>query len=71
MRVKRMPRSGAVRLWRSVATHWGHFDTCGSSLKKSNCIYEGPSEAAIREAAKLNKLPVDSVTEVPVPLTPK
>ena len=32
------------------------------------CIYEGPSEGAVRAAAKANKLPVDSVTEVPVTL---
>jgi hypothetical protein len=38
---------------------------------KTYCIYEGPSEAAIREAARLNKLPVDNVMEVPVTLTPK
>jgi len=38
---------------------------------KTYCIYEGPSEAAIREASRLNKLPVDSVMEVPVTLTPK
>ena len=38
---------------------------------KTYCIYEGPSESAIREAAKLNNLPVDSVVEVPVTLTPK
>jgi hypothetical protein len=34
------------------------------------CIYEGPSEDAIREAALLNNLPVDRITEVPVDLTP-
>ena len=38
---------------------------------KTFCIYEGPSEAAIRKAATLNALPVDSVTEVPVTLSPK
>lgn len=38
---------------------------------KTYCIYEGPSEAAVRKAAQLNKLPVDSVTEVPVDLTPQ
>ena len=37
---------------------------------KTYCVYEGPSEAAIREASRLNKLPVDSVMEVPVTLTP-
>jgi hypothetical protein len=35
------------------------------------CIYEGPSEAAVREAATANQIPVDSVTEVPVTLGPK
>jgi hypothetical protein len=38
---------------------------------KTFCVYEGPSEAAIRKAAALNALPVDSVTEVPVTLSPK
>ncbi|MFI4889727.1 MAG: DUF4242 domain-containing protein [Steroidobacterales bacterium] len=38
---------------------------------RTYCIYEGPSEAAIRKAATLNALPVDSVTEVPVTLSPK
>ena len=35
------------------------------------CIYEGPSEGAIRAAAKANKLPVDAITEVPVTLESK
>jgi len=34
------------------------------------CIYEGPSEAAVRDAARANKIPVDSVTEVPATLLP-
>ena len=38
---------------------------------KTFCVYEGPSEAAIRKAAALNALPVDSVTEVPVTSSPK
>jgi len=38
---------------------------------KTFCVYEGPSEAAVRKAAALNSLPVDSVTEVPVTLSPK
>ena len=33
---------------------------------KTYCIYDGPSEAAIREAATLNGLPVDSIQEVSV-----
>lgn len=35
------------------------------------CIYEGPTEAAVREAAAANGIPVDSVTEVPVTLSPE
>jgi Protein of unknown function (DUF4242) len=38
---------------------------------KTFCIYEGPSESAVRKAAELNKLPVNSVTEVPITLSPK
>ena len=38
---------------------------------KTFCVYEGPSEAAIRKAAELNKLPVDRVTEVPTILLPE
>jgi len=39
-----------------------------SDKTKTFCIYEAPTEAAIREAAKANHLPVDSITEVPVTL---
>ena len=38
---------------------------------KTYCVYEGPDEAAIRNAAAANKLPVDSITEGPVTLLPK
>ena len=38
---------------------------------KTFCIYEGPTEAAVREAATANGIPVDSVTEVPVTLSPE
>lgn len=34
------------------------------------CIYEGPSEQAIREAAAANGLPVEEVFAVPVTLVP-
>ena len=34
--------------------------------KKTFCIYDAPSADAIRRAAKLNKLPVDKITEVTV-----
>jgi hypothetical protein len=35
------------------------------------CVYEGPDEGAIRNAATANSLPVDSITEVPVTLDPR
>jgi hypothetical protein len=38
---------------------------------KTYCIYEGPDELAIRDAAKANAIPVDSITEVPVTLDPQ
>jgi hypothetical protein len=38
---------------------------------KTYCVYEGPSEEAIRKAASANSIPVDHVTEVPVTLRPK
>lgn len=41
-----------------------------SDRTKTYCVYEGPSEDAIRRAAALNGLPIDSITEVPVDLTP-
>lgn len=37
---------------------------------KTFCVYEGPNEDAIRQAASLNELPVDSIVEIPVDLTP-
>ena len=37
---------------------------------KTYCIYEAPSEAAVRKAADANDIPVDTVTEVPVTLSP-
>ena len=33
---------------------------------KTYCIYDGPNEAAIRESATQNGLPIDSVTQVSV-----
>ena len=50
--------------------HW-IMSYANADRTKTYCIYEGPSETAIREAAKANKLPVDSVTEVPVILDSK
>jgi uncharacterized protein DUF4242 len=38
---------------------------------KTYCVYTGPSEDAVRKAAKLNGLPVDVVTEIPADLKPE
>ena len=38
---------------------------------KTFCIYEGPSEQAIRDVASANKIPVDYIVEIPVVLSPR
>ena len=53
----------------SVGVRWVR-SFANADKTRTFCIYEGPSESAIREAAMLNGLPVDSVTEVPVDLLP-
>jgi len=50
--------------------HWV-MSYANAAKTKTYCIYEGPSEVAIRKAATANALPVDSITEVPVTLLPK
>lgn len=50
-----------VRWVRSFAT---------GDKRTTYCIYEGPSEQAIRDAASANGLPVDEIAEVPVTLVP-
>lgn len=37
---------------------------------KTYCVYEGPSEAAVREAAQANNIPADTIVEVPVTINP-
>jgi uncharacterized protein DUF4242 len=54
----------------SVGVRWV-MSYANADETKTFCVYEGPSEAAVRKAAELNKLPVDSITEVPVTLSPK
>ena len=54
----------------SVGVRWLR-SYANADKTKTFCIYEGPNEAAVRKAAALNALPVDSVTEVPVTLLPK
>lgn len=54
----------------SVGVRWVQ-SYANADETKTFCVYEGPSEAAVRKAAELNKLPVDSIIEVPVTLSPK
>jgi hypothetical protein len=48
-----------------VGVTWVH-SYVSKDHKKTYCIYDGPSEDAIRNAAQRNGLPVDSVSEVSV-----
>lgn len=48
---------------------WEHSYT-NSDKTKTFCVYSAPNEAAVREAARVNKLPVDVVTEIPNLLLP-
>lgn len=50
--------------------HWV-MSYANAEKTKTFCVYEGPNPEAIRSAAAANKLPVDSITEVPVTLLPK
>lgn len=50
--------------------HWV-MSYANADKTKTYCVYEGPSETSIRQAATANGLPVDSITEVPVTLLPK
>jgi predicted dinucleotide-utilizing enzyme len=54
----------------SVGVRWVE-SFANADETKTYCVYEGPSEAAVRQAAELNKLPVDKITEVPVTLSPQ
>src|SRR5687767_3571818 len=49
---------------KSLGVGWEKSYT-NASKTRTYCIYNGPSEVAVREAATLNGLPVDSITEIP------
>jgi hypothetical protein len=55
---------------KSVGVTWVH-SYANADKTKTFCVYTGPSESAVREAARLNSLPVDAVMEIPVMLTPQ
>jgi hypothetical protein len=53
----------------TFGVHWVH-SYANPDKTKTFCIYDGPSEKAIRDAATANKIPLDDVVEIPVVLTP-
>ncbi len=54
----------------SLQVNWEKSYTTADKTK-TYCVYTGPSENAVREAAKLNGLPVDVVTEIPADIKPE
>jgi hypothetical protein len=54
----------------SKSVRWIH-SYANAEKTKTFCIYEGPDEKAIRDAASANKIPVDYVVEIPVVLSPR
>jgi hypothetical protein len=55
---------------KTVGVTWEH-SYANADKTRTFCVYSGPSEAAVREAAKKNNLPVDAVFEIPNMLMPK
>ena len=49
----------------NVGVTWVH-SYVSDDKKKTFCIYDGPSEDAIRNSAKANGLPIERITEVRV-----
>lgn len=49
---------------------WVH-SYANADKTKTFCIYDGPNEQAIRDAASANKIPVDDIIEIPVVLKPQ
>ena len=66
-----MTAEGAQGLGRIVAINadkgvtWVH-SYVNMDKTKTYCVYDAPSPEAIRQVARLNKLPVESITEVTV-----
>jgi len=58
-------RAGGARAKRWVYSY------ANADKTKTFCIYEGPDEKSIRQAASANKIPVDYIVEIPVVLTPR
>lgn len=50
--------------------HWV-YSFANADKTKTFCIYDGPNEQAIQDAAVANKIPVDYIVEIPVVLKPR
>ena len=55
--------AGVQRINTDVGVNWV-YSFLSADRKKTYCLYEAPSAEAIREAARRNGLPADSVIEV-------
>lgn len=55
--------AGVQRINADVGVNWV-YSFLSADRKKTYCLYEAPSVEAIREAARRNGLPADSVIEV-------
>lgn len=53
----------------ALGVKWVH-SYMNAEKTKTYCIYEGPNEAAIREAGERNKTPIDRMVEIPLDLPP-
>lgn len=53
----------------ALGVTWLH-SYANADKTRTFCVYTGPSEAAVREAAKRNSLPIDAIMEVPTILYP-
>jgi uncharacterized protein DUF4242 len=54
----------------SKDVRWVH-SYANADKTKTFCIYEGPTEQSIRDAASANNIPVDYIVEIPVVLSPR
>lgn len=54
----------------TFGVHWV-YSYANADKTKTFCIYEGPDEKSVRDAATANKIPVDDIVEVPVVLMPQ
>lgn len=55
--------AGIQRINSEVGVNWV-YSFLSADRKKTYCLYEAPSAEALREAARRNNLPADSIIEV-------